>query len=249
MSFPLRRLSRLIGAALTSFAVLTAIAPTAAQQDQDVTALLESSAAAMLELDSFHFVVSTPVGKTILADNVYLDSVEGDVVRPMSFQASAEVSLAFLTLQLKAVGIDEKIWVSNPLDGGGFMQLNGGGDDDSLPPLPFLNPDGMIQSAISQIQDAEITGTEEIDGVEVMVVTGLLDPLEVLSLGGILPFDELEGDLEPLAVTLWIDAANRVVRAEFSGGLLPSEIGAGRIVRRIDLSQFDEPVVIEPPAA
>ncbi len=218
-----------------------------AQEDTEVTELLQSSATAMLELESFHFVFSTPVGKTILADEVFLESVEGDVVRPMSFQATFEVSLAFLTLDLNAVGIDENIWISNPLEGGKFEQVSGEGEE-TLPPLPFLNPDALIQEAVSQIQNPQITGDEEIDGVETTVVIGEFDP-DAITVDGTPIADALAGELEPLGLTLWIDADHRVIRAEFSGGLLPSEIGAGRIVRRIDLSQFNEPVVIVAPAS
>lgn len=243
-----RRLLPQIAAAVALFLLLSAPATiSSAQETEDVNALLESAATEMLELQSFHFRLSTPVGKSILADNVYLESVEGDVVRPMSFQASFEVSLAFLTVELSAIGIDTDIWVSNPLEGGAFVQITGEGDE-SLPPLPFLNPDAMIQEAIRQIQDPVIEGTDKIDGTETTVVSGMLDLSSVLAAGTPESEESLES-VDPLQLTLWIDGEHRVVRVEFAGGLLPSEIGAGRIVRRIDLSKFDEPVTIKAPAA
>lgn len=244
-----RSLTRLLIALLVAVTGQVAlIAPQSeAIADQDAAALLQSSAATMLELESFHFRLTTPVGETILTEDVFLKSVEGDVVRPMSFQATFEVAMAFLKLKLSAVGIDNSIWISNPMDGGEFMQVSGEGTE-MLPPIPFLNPDALILAAMSQILEPAISGEEEIDGHQTTVVTGTFDPAAV-ALDGTPIAQGLTAEIEPLGLTIWIDAEHRVIRVEFAGGLLPSEIGAGRIVRRIDLSRFDEPVNIEPPAA
>ncbi len=216
-----------------------------AQEEGDAPAILERSAETMLDLESFHFTISTPVGKTLLVDGVQLNRVEGDVVRPMSFKATFSVDLGIASLDLQAIGIDTTLWVANPLEGGAFTQLTGGADQP-VPPLALLNPDQLIMQAVNLIPEPVVAGSEEIDGVETTVISGTFDPSDI-TIAGTPVAESFTGDIEPLTVLLWIDEENRVVRADFAGALLPSEQGGGRIVRRVDLSGFDQPVTIEPP--
>jgi hypothetical protein len=51
---------------------------------------------------------------------------------------------------------------------------------------------------------------------------------------------------QPLPLAIWIDDEGRVRRLEIAGPL--TEVEAPDVVRRLDLSAFDEPVVIEAPA-
>jgi hypothetical protein len=218
----------------------------AAQEDEpDPQVLLDEAATTMLALQSFHFAISTPVGATMLAEQVELEGIEGDVLRPYSFQATFSVELGFISLDLSAIGIGQDIWLSDPTSGGDYVKVASEGDEN-LPPLALLNPDQLVLQAVDLLRDPAIIGTETIDGVDVTVIGGIFDPNDLESLGTPIPDEFLTG-IEPLAVSLAIDADKRIVRAEFAGALLPSEQGGGRIVRRVDLSAFDEPVTIEPP--
>ena len=78
---------------------------TAQDDSTDAQAIVEEAAATMLDLDSFHFSVTTPVGKTILADQAELTGIKGDVLRPDSFQAQFTIELGFISLDLHAIGI------------------------------------------------------------------------------------------------------------------------------------------------
>lgn len=216
-----------------------------AQDENDATAILERSAETMLDLESFHFVITTPVGKTLLTDGVELNRVEGDVVRPMAFQATFSVDLGIASFDLQAIGIDTTLWVANPLEGGAFTRLTGGADQP-VPPLALLNPDQLIMQAVNLIQEPVVEGSEEIEGLETTLISGTFDPSDI-TIAGTPVVESFTGDIDPLTVMLWIDGDSRVVRAEFSGALLPSEQGGGRIIRRVDLSRFDEPLTIEPP--
>lgn len=100
----------------------------------DAQAQLDATAAAMLELQSFHFALETTAGKTVFQDAVELRGVEGDVVRPSDFQAKVSVHVAILDLTLEVVGLDGTIWVKNPIGGGdSFIQLTGAGSEFDLP--------------------------------------------------------------------------------------------------------------------
>ncbi len=214
------------------------------QVEGDAVVLLEQATRTMLDLESFHFNLTTPVGKTFLVSDVELVSIEGDVLRPMSFQANFSVKLAFITLPLEARGIDTTIWVQEPLTGT-FIKV-GGELEESLPPLDFLNPDWLLQQALSLIEEPVVAGTEELDGVAVTRIDGTLDMSFTAGLATPLPSGILNTD-GVLPISLWIDDQSRLIRAEFAGPLLASETDAGQIVRRIDLSAFDEPVEITPP--
>jgi hypothetical protein len=232
----------------TLFLVCSTIITQASAQDdsQDPAALLDAAAQTMLELDSFHFLVSTPLGKTMLADQVELSAIEGDVVRPASFRAQFTVELGFVSLNLSAIGIGSQLWVSDPTQGDDqYVELTGA-FDETLPPQALLNPDRLVMLAVSLLKDPVIKGTVEIDGTSVVNVEGTFDPNDLESLGTPVP-DELLSNVDPLTVNLWIDEEDRIRRAEFAGALLPSEQDAGPIVRRVDLSAFNEPVTIEPP--
>jgi len=239
--------SFLISLVLTCVLSMAIPTPLFAQDDtQDVEALLDSTATAMSELESFHFIITTPVGKTLLVSEAELGTVEGDVVRPLAFRALASIELGFVSLDVEAVGIGNQIWVTNPLQGGEFIRL----DDalgEEIPPLTLLNPDQLIEQALGLIEQASIEDVETLDGVEMTVVKGQFDPGDI-TFNGTPVAEEVSGELDPLEITMWINNDNRVVQVEFSGALLPWEQGGGRIVRRIVLSQFNEVQPITPPA-
>jgi hypothetical protein len=224
----------------------TSIPAHAQDEAQDPASLLDEAAKTMLELDSFHFSVSTPLGKTMLADQVELEGIEGDVVRPDAFRAEFSVELGFVSLNLRAIGIGSNLWVSDPTQGGDqYIELTGAAQE-TLPPQALLNPDQLVMLAVSLLRDPVIKGNAEIDGTSVVNVEGTFDPNDLQSLGTPVP-DEILSNVDPLTVNLWIDEEHRIRRAEFAGALLPSEQDAGPIVRRVDLSAFNEPVTIEPP--
>jgi hypothetical protein len=242
----LLRISNLISAILLVLVASIAIPAHAQDEAQDPESLLDEAARAMLELESFHFSVSTPLGKTLLAEQVELAGIEGDVVRPSSFRAQFSVELGFVKLNLSAIGIGAQVWVSDPTKGDDqYIEITGIGEE-TLPPQALLNPDRLVMLAVSLLRDPVIKGTAEVDGTQVVNVEGTFDPNDLESLGTPVP-DEVLSNVDPLTVNLWIDDEHRIRRAEFAGALLPSEQDAGPIVRRVDLSAFNEPVTIEPP--
>jgi LppX_LprAFG lipoprotein len=215
--------------------------------EDSAAAMLETAAQSMLALDSFHFVVSTPVGKTSYADLVELDVITGDVLRPNSFQTEFSVSLAFVKLNLSAIGIGSDIWVTDPLNkDGGYIQV-AGGDANALPPLALLNPDELIQTALAAVQDPTVSGEAEINGESTTVITGSIDPSQIFVEGTPVP-DDFLANLGPIGITFWVNDQNQIVRLELEGAFLPGEDPDAVVVRRIDISGFNEPVEISAPA-
>lgn len=222
---------------------------TASAQD-DAQAQLNATAEAMLALQSFHFKLETTAGKTVFQDAFELKTVEGDVVRPANFSAAVDVNLAFVELTLDVVSVDGNTWVKNPIGGDdSFIQVTGGDSDLQLPPMALINPDSLVQQALTYLDDPQIAGTEELNGTEMTVLTGTFDPGRVLSSGTPSAADSvLTAASQPLDVKMWIDDQDRLVQVDFTGPIFGFEEGTGRLVRRVTFSNFDEDVTIQPPA-
>lgn len=235
----------------------TALIPRrAAAQEQDVNALLEESAAVMSSLQSFQFELSTVNGTSTILDNLELKKVAGKVKRPDSFSADVTAGLAVVDLTVQVVGIGQRLWVTDPLDAEGrFLELALGDESSGAGSLAALiNPDRVFLTAVGLVENAVIDGNEKIDGVETTVVTGEFDAGKLISLAtpAAGEDDPLENSgfpaeliLTRMPVTIWIDAAKRVVRLEIEGQLTSSE--STDVIRGIDFYDFDEPVEIPEP--
>lgn len=215
----------------------------------DAQAQLDATASAMLALQSFHFNLATIEGKSIFQEAVELKTVEGDVVRPTSFQAVANVKVAIVDLTVEVIGVDGDIWVKNPLGGGdSFIQVTGADSEFQLPPMDLLNPDRLVQEALTYLDNPQIAESEELDGQPMTVVTGTFDPAQLISSGTPSTAESIVAAAsEPLNVKLWIDDRNRLIQIDFFGALFSFEEGSGRLIRRITFSNFDADISIEPP--
>ena len=242
---PLALLAALgIPLALASASAVGQTEPAGDDADQAAVELLQRAAETMADVSSFHFVLRNERGSTSIIEGLEVESFEGDVQRPDRFQAEVTASFAGVPVQVRIVGIGTRIWFSNPLGG-----------EDVYQELPAeaataaLNPDALLRAAVAAIQDPVIIGEDEIDGEPATLVAGSVD-FARLALGTPTPADAPpDPDLptEPLPVQIWIDEAGRVVRLRLEGPLTPVE--PDNVVRRLELSAFDEPVDIQPPTA
>lgn len=233
---------------LFMFALTLALSGHSAVAADDATALLEDTKSAMKEVDSFHFVLSTPQGETKVAETFTLDKLEGDVQRPSGLRATVSVKAGPLGLEIRVIALDGKIWVTNPMSKSeSWVDLTKAGNDIPLPEI--LNPDMLINIAVSAMQDPVIDGTEMLNGVETTIVSGSVngDQLVGLATGGT-PVAGADSLPASVSVRVWIDPDNHPVRIEVSGALTPAEREIGRITRQIDLSQFDAIEPITAPA-
>ncbi len=245
------RLPRLaVGALLRSLPLLTLLlaapAPAAVAQEEDAAALLERAAATMVALDSFHFALTTPRGQTLFMENLELAGIEGDVQRPDRFRATVTAKAAIIELDVKVVGIGTRLWVTDPMaqeeqyvefDAAETAGAEGGS------PVDLLNPDRVLLEAVALIEEPVVAGEDEVDGADTTRIDGTFDLGRLRALGTPVPGLAAAG---PLPVSLWIDDEGRVRRLELEGPLTAVE--GPDVVRRLDLSAFDEPVDIQPPA-
>ncbi|HEY7034802.1 MAG TPA: LppX_LprAFG lipoprotein [Thermomicrobiales bacterium] len=246
------KLSRRTAMLMAVAAAIPAVAPRLVwAQDQDARALLEQTAAAMKPVQSFHFQMSTPRGRSLIANEIELEGIEGDVQRPDRFRVTFKAKAAILSLTIKAIGIGSEIWVTDPTSRDEKWIQVSSGDSGDIPLPDILNPDRLLQAAVDLVQDPKIAGQDEIDGTKTTRVEGTFDPKQVqqqvsdLTGTPVPELSSLTGD-QPIPVKIWIDEANHLRRVEFDGPLTAAD--QGDVVRVFDLTNIDVPVDIQPPA-
>lgn len=210
----------------------------------DAVQLLNQAAAAMTKLKTFAFDLVTTEGETTIFEGFTLEEVRGVVRRPTDFQTTVTVGLPFASLDLTAVSIDNEVWIELPAIGeseGGWTSI---GSSEGV--VSLLNPDVLILQSVSYIDNAEIAGTDEVDGVDVTRVTGTVDLHAIAtSLGG--DQQELADQIAegPVTADLAIDGDKLVRKIDISGPILATE--SDDVVREVTFSNFNEPVEIEQP--
>lgn len=206
-----------------------------ADGDSDALEVLKSAGMQVLDLETFTYSMNTITGSSAIFPGVEVESIEGVVRRPMDVSATLTVKAFMQTMSISAVVVDGDVFVQNPLSGGAWENMG------SAPQIAtMINPDWLLLAAINLIQDARITG--ERDGVT--LIEGHLNFTETLGELNAQDLQEVDQFLAtgPVDVAFWIDAENYITRAEIYGPIFASE--SPDVEKRIELSNFDEPVEI-----
>lgn len=245
-----RRTALTLGAA--ALATLTLPRYSLAQETtQDANALLEQGVTAMAAVQSFHFAMSTPEGRSLVVDQIELSDFAGDVQRPDSFKVQFTAKVAFVSLTIKVIGIKDQLWVTDPMSRDESWIQVGTEDLGSIPLPTLLNPDRLLQAAVSLVGNPTIGGEEEIDGVKTTRIDGTFDPKQAnqqASSAAGTPVPDLESltSDQPIPISIWFDESARIRRVVFDGPL--SAADDSDVVRQFDLTKIDESVDIQPPA-
>jgi hypothetical protein len=212
--------------------------------DEDAVELLREAAATMTELESFAFEIETIRGESTILEGLTLDSIEGAVRRPNDFIATVSVGVPVIgSIEVTAVGVDGNAWIENPLVPDEWIALEGASDVVTL-----VNPDTIILSSVSLVQNARIEGDERVGGVPAIRVAGTIDFSDTAqAMAGDNAELPTELSSEPLDVLIWIDEEGRVLEIELAGQILTSE--SSDVVRVARFFDFNEPVDIETPPA
>jgi hypothetical protein len=183
---------------------------------------------------SFHFRLEHENGLSPMPLDLKLKTAEGDVQVPDRMKAKLEADVAGALLRVEVVGIGEEGWMTNPFS-------------HEWQPLPagttisaIFDPAAGIQAVAGSLQDVRVVGVEKVGGDNTYLLEGQID-------SGVLkaavPIAE-PGLTVNVKVWVGVDDYNiRQVRLE--GPFASGE--PENIVRILILSNFDEPVSIEPP--
>ena len=196
---------------------------------------LGSSADALEEVSSFHFLLTHENGGTEIVLDLEMERAEGDVVTPDRLRADVEAEgPGGIDVDVEVIAIGEDFFFENPF-GGGFIDA-----DFSIQDI--LDPtQGAISLLRSAPENATLGGTEDIGGVETQVVRATIDSGE---------FDTLIPAADPglpVEVTLWIGVEDRLpYRIQIVGPLNEDE--PDDIERLIEVSDYNNAdVEIDPP--
>lgn len=198
----------------------------------------DGAAEGLRNLSTVHFLVTHENGGTDIGFNSTLTEAEGDGVFPDKAEFLAKATSALFgdaTLELDIVQYGETThlrdrismaWQSFPA---GTLSID------------FTNINGSIADALASLSGLELSDGGSIDGASMHKLTGATDSSSMRGLVPVAP----EG--ETLHMEIWVGRDDYLVRkVRLTGPLV--EADPPDIIRVLELSRFDEPVSIEPPA-
>lgn len=198
----------------------------------------DRGAETLRNLSTVHFRVTHEEGGTDIGFSSTLTEAEGDGVFPDKAEFVAKATSALFgnaALELDIVQYGEithlrdrisMVWQALPA---GTLAID------------FTNINGSIADALASLGGLDFTDGGSVDGAPVHKLTGTTPST---SMRGLVP-GAPEGDT--LQMEVWIGRDDYLVRkVRLTGRLV--EADTPDIVRVLELSRFDEPVTIEPPA-
>lgn len=205
-------------------------------QANSVDALVQQATAVMTALRSYHFALSYKRGQTVLVRRarLHMKRARGDVERPDRLRVVVEAKLGPIGVDVSVISVQQQVWVDFK---GITDELS---IEDDVATL-LLDPTALLIGAVSSIEEPRLVGIEEINGTPAMRIAGVLDPRR-------LPADAAQSvfsEARPSPIDLWLDDDGRIVRLEQTGPLIKSD--SEDVIRRLDLSRYNEPFDIQPP--
>lgn len=202
----------------------------------DATAILSASGSAMERLTAVRFEMRLS-GSRVLVDrgaDLALSGAVGEYAAPDSAKAVLTLETGGLFFDVGSVAIGPKRWATDPLTN----------DWGSLPDGTGINPAIIFDTDVGwkplltiDMAAADLLGLESLDGTDAYHLRGDVqgERVAVITAG-------LAGE-QPITVDLWVDPGSGfVLRIEFA-----TSAEAGQTDWSIRLSEFGEPVEVEPP--
>jgi hypothetical protein len=195
--------------------------------------LVSESVAKTSAVGSFHLVID--VENAEQSDSgLNLKFVDGDVKVPDRMEAKVGGTFAGVAISTDLIVVGDTYYLKVPF-GDAWRKI----EVETLP-AAFFDPEKGILAVIQGASNLERDGSEDVGGVACDRVTGTVqaDALKPL-------LNTAEGT-QDVDMTLWIGQDDRLLRRlELAGPISPGE--GDDALRRVELSQFDEPVHITAP--
>ena len=198
----------------------------------DASALLLAAADRLEQVERLHFVLEHENGSTRVFRDIRMTRAEGDIDGTERLAVQIDASLGPLNLDVRFVILEDQSWFTNPLTGRWERE------DLSIPAI-FDTTTG-VAALLRSARDAEVTGSERIDGVDVYRVDAFVDS------GDLTIFSPNAEPGRLLPATAWIGVDDPLVyRLEVTGPIALDEDEDS--LRRLRLSNFDGDIEIVPP--
>jgi lipoprotein LprG len=198
--------------------------------------VLANAATRFSQVSSFHFKLSIDgsvpldAGKTLA-----LHGAEGDLSRPDSAQAKADVGFLGATISIKFVSIGGDQFITNPITGAWETAPAGLGYN----PAVLYDNDKGIARVLGALQGPKIAGTESVNGEESYHITATVARADVqpIAAGAV-------ASPAP-AIDLWITKSHSdLVKLTLHDS---DASGKNTTTWTLDISQQNKPVTIERP--
>lgn len=195
--------------------------------------LLAHSGASMRSVTSVHFVIT--VNGTLAG--VPIQNAEGDLNAQGQAKGSAKISELGQLVQADFVLVNSTFYIKGPT--GGYTKVPAALAGNLFDPTAILDPNRGIAKVLTSVQGGTTQARETVDGVDSYRIGGKVSKDVVSSL--------LPGLDSDVTATLWVaaDSKNLPVKAEFA---VPGNGGAQGAKVDVDISNYNEPVTVTPPA-
>lgn len=206
-------------------------------------AMLEAANAAMAKVETYHFemVIEMSVGMEGLTVDVPI-SFSGDYQAPDRMQALMSIEFLGISIETELITIGGISYATDPMTGDWEKQTE---DTESVTPF---QPDSFIGADSFELENPELVGLEELDGVAVYHISGSVPPEG---------FEEIFGDSggeTTFVIDYWIGMEDNLVRkimlnVTFSANFLgtPGELQEVSLAAEINFTDFGKEVYIEAP--
>jgi len=148
------------------------------------------------QVNSLHFDLKVD-GNVALDKNgsIKLHSANGDLLRPNSAKAKANVTFLGATLSINMVSVGPDQYITNPITGGWEKAPSDLGYD----PAVLFDQNQGIAHVLTSVQNPTIAGTESVDGKDAYHIKGTVRKQDIAPIAG----GAINGDNDP--VDIWID--------------------------------------------
>jgi hypothetical protein len=242
------RLPRGLTLSLVTIMLLALLTGCMGDDDDDATpetadavtaeSVLESASARWSETTSAHFKLTID-GETFLdSDNtIKLNSAEGDIKRPGSVSATADVGVPVLgNKEISLIATDGTVYMTNLLSGDWEESP---ADFSYDPSILFSDTEG-IGPILTELQNPTLEDDEAVEGRDAHVVTGTVteDQVSGVTAGAVAG--------ESIDVTVWVDTeTSDILKVSLTE---PEGVREDPATWNLVFTEFNEDVTIEPPA-
>ena len=170
------------------------------------------------------------------SSNLLLRGAEGSILRPDRADVQAQIALSAATLSVHLIAIGEDQYMTNFLTGDWERAPEG----LNYNPAVLFDDEPGIAGVLRNVDDAQLTGSEDLDGTEAYHVTGSVarDAVQAMA-GNAFKSDRINFDI-------WINrSTNDILRIVLND---PQSAGGARPVTwTLTITVHDKPVTIEAP--
>jgi hypothetical protein len=212
----------------------TTTTTTTAQASLTAIQLVSKTSDKLDSINSFHFTLDQTGGGTPVGMGMEMTKVDGDIVRPDRLKATVTGMVSGLSMGIQMVSVGEVTYMTNPLTGKWELLPS------QFAILSVFNPNTGITTIMRGITSLVKLSDEQSAGVICYHVSGTIDSENLSPITG----SSVKGTA--ISVELWVGKDDSLIRSiKLTGKITETEVPG--IIRTLNLSNFDESIVIALP--